>query len=70
MRLGGIAQRQALADIDRDDAAADGVEEAVGDGAHLGGRAGVVAEIRPRNPRRLADEGADIQGLDGPEAWP
>ena len=60
----GVAQREALADLDVDDAAAQRVEQTVGDRAHLGRRARVVAEIRARDARRFADEGRDVHRLD------
>src|SRR4029077_16659267 len=45
-------------------AAADRVEQPVGDRADLRGGAGVMAEIRPREQSRFQDEAGDIHRLD------
>src|SRR5262245_54524427 len=64
VRLGGSAEGIALADLHIEDAAAERIEQAVSDRAHLARRAGVMAEVWPADPRGLADEGGDVGWLD------
>ena len=69
--LGGVAERVALADLDMEDAAAERVEQPVGDRAHLRGRAGVMAEIRAARAKPICRTKPEMStGSIGPEAWP